>query len=1150
MVAHGAQPTLVRICDPEGRRRGTGFLADDLGTLITSHEAVDGLSRVLVQAPSGRSCTVEAGAVTPLPERDLALVPTTGLDVPPLVIGAQRAMPAGDPVRLRIGQWLDAEIAGTAEATYTYTSTHRFHPLAEVLELALPEEACLRLRLSKEESGTPVLDRDTGAVLAVLGAALHSPGRAAAFAVPLRGGGTPEPDGPPEGALGALLARNGTTVPGFGPDLNLAGALQLTATSAGPAVERAGRPVERPEVEDAFREFGASAAVVAALVGKPGTGRSTELAALASRRARGAAPEPTVWLRGADLAADDNGVREAVGRALAAAGRIVTASRTAAGGGAPEGADADVVARLARDAGRPLLVLLDGPEEMPVGLASDLRRWTAGTVSWLRASGARMVIACGPEYWEQAGPHFPPELLFASESDARRRPGLPPCVPLGYLSSRQAARARARYGLPDGALAERDAGHPLLIRMLAEIHAAMGPDGRAGVCAPGPGQVSPGRSEIFSAHLDLISLRIAVRLAAGQRGGSRGGAVRGNALRRLAAGVSRRLHEAARRCLGPGQGGLSGEAFETVFPWGSGWASAVLAEEVLVPAGEVYRFADEEFADWLQGSHLELDGALDALLYRAGAAVPRHRLGPVTEALLLCEQEHGTEALARRLEPLVHASADGTGQASEAAWWAGHLLAEALPRVPDARPYTGLLAVLAGHVADGRTQGFGPAFWRSLQLPVEERVALLRLLLPADPPHGPSSGERFLDAVGELLADAPRTVQPLLCEWFDDRRELRRRADVPSDRPPDVATAAQALLYTHRRHATDELVDALRQSGHPHAQELLADLVHDETSAVCRAAVRWARDADPALRAAAARYGLAAAAVPVGESDRELLRHAARALLRRPDAPVPGAALHGQALAVLLHDPSVRRQYFDEAAEHFASKGAPELGAAFVSVLTACPDEVLAVFRELLHRSAAGAHAVLCALVRVREPALAQKTAQLVDEYAELRPESAAQAVAAFVRDSLGTAPGGVLGPQIKVLLRVRHAPFRAALARALGETEALRGEPVDVLLAGEDDPAVLLALLDAVVRRGEQHGEVLDGEAVELVRRIGPAMSRTPEGTAEFDGRLVDLAREIPGFAGLIRTWFAGSPGQRPVTGPPDEGRTGDADGRAVFSR
>ncbi|HEV7627004.1 MAG TPA: trypsin-like peptidase domain-containing protein, partial [Streptomyces sp.] len=466
MEAVLGEPALVRICDLAGRPRGTGFLADELGTVITSHEAVDGLGRVIVNTREDRSHLAEADDITPLPEWDLALIRTDGLDVAPLVIGAERADATGLRVRLRTGHtappgpetWTDARLAGTA--TVTYTSTDRFHALEEVLELDLPEAAVAELPLSRRASGSPVLDAETGAVLAVLGTALHSRGRAAGFAVPLRTAGLLEPDGP----LGTLLARNGATVPGYGLDLNLAGVLRLTAVSVGPAVERARevRRVHRPEVADALRQFMESDASAVALVGSPGTGRTTELAALAARRSDEVAVAPTVWLRGADLRAEDGSVREAVGRAL-------SESRCTP--------SADVAARLARDAKRPLVVLLDAPEEMPTRLARELRRWTAGTASWLRASGARMVIACGPEHWEQAGEFFPYTMLHEGaepDSGAQGRHALPPCVRLGGLPSAQVARAHERYGLDEGALSEADAGHLPTMRILAEICGSLG----------------------------------------------------------------------------------------------------------------------------------------------------------------------------------------------------------------------------------------------------------------------------------------------------------------------------------------------------------------------------------------------------------------------------------------------------------------------------------------------------------------------------------------------------------------------------------------------------------------------------------------------------------------------------------------------------
>ena len=372
-----------------------------------------------------------------------------------------------------------------------------------------------------------------------------------------------------------------------------------------------------------------------ALVGEPGTGRSTELAGLAARRAQGPKPAPTVWLRGAELRSDDDGVHTAVERALRSAARTVAgAGRTA---GDPADTTSQGVARAASAAGRPLLVLLDGPEEMPSALArrERLAGWTEATADWLRTADVRLVIACRPEYWERAGALFPPGLLHRP---CRPAPALPACVELGDLSEEAAERARCRYGLPPGAPAAADARHPLALRLLAEVGAALpkGDDAGRGDDAGGLG--APDRHQIFDAYLDLVCLRIAVRLAAAHRP-----ALRGTAVRRLAAQVAGQVHEAARRALGPGPGALDRTSFEAVFPREPGWASAVLAEGLLVPAGSGYRFAHEEFAEWLQGAHVDLD-----LL-----PTPGHRAGPAVQALLLLGRREGAVQLTFRLAELV-----------------------------------------------------------------------------------------------------------------------------------------------------------------------------------------------------------------------------------------------------------------------------------------------------------------------------------------------------------------------------------------------------------------------------------------------------------------------------------------------------------------
>lgn len=1235
------RPPLVRICDLAGRRRGIGFLADDLGTVVTSHEAVDGLGRAVLHA--GRAATLVAACdITPVPEWDLALVRTTGLDtvVAPQVIATGRAHPTEEA-------WLlteDGPLAATLETptTATYTSTARYHALGHVLRLRVPASVGARLRLSADASGAPVVNAATGAVLGVLGTALQSPDGAGALAVPLHPAGARTPGGP----LGTLLRRNGACAPGFGPDLNLAGVLRLARASVGPAVERSAHAVPRPPVADMLDGFLRGAAGVVAVTGDPGSGRTTELAALAARCTRGPAPTPAVWLRGADLRAGDTGLRDAVARALTAVGRTVAAPartggerptgaaeedsadggpphRTVGGAEAPDAAghprdrDPDTVAHIARAAGRPLLVLLDAPEEMPPHLAHRLRSWTLRTAGWLRASGARLVLACRPEFWEQTAGLFPVDMLHPTGDAAG-------CLSLGALPPPQAARARAAYGLPDGALCPADEGHPLAMRMLARIRAAQ-------VAGAPVGERPPPRHEIFSGFLDLLSLCVAQRLAARQGAGGGAvthmktnapartdipagagpdgmpgehrdatagpdphgaagteparagdgvqagdearaggethavGAARGAeqgprlphpaAVRRLAARVSGQLHEAARRCLGSGQGELSRADFEELFPWHGGWASAVLAEGALTPAGEGYRFVDEEFADWLQGSHLELDAALDALVHRrtrdGTVPVPRHRIGPVVQALLLCDRRDGAGALTPRLLRLVDAlGSDGAAEQdddeAEAAWWAAHLLHETLLRTPDARPYVPVLRALAAHVTrrprgdNHGADGFGPGFWRRVPLGAADKAELLRLLLPADPPADTAGGRRrFLDVLAELLPAEPGTLQPLLCRWFDDRRPLRPRRDTPGGSVPTVATAAQALLYVHRKRAVDALCEALVSAAHPYADELLAELVHAEPSALCRAVHRWAHDARDARAAAAAHHGVRAARRATSAGDRELLRHAAFALLRRPARP----ALHDAALAVLVRDPAERSRHLEAALRRFTATGDAELAAALGTALPTHPEPVLAAFRDLLTQPAfpeAQAQAVH-ALARLRTPALARRAADLVRQHATLRPWRAGDDVAAYLAIRLrhGNAARAVLRPLVADLLRDQPPAVRERLARVLAAGHGpLRDELLELLLADETEPSVLEA-----ARRECRAPHAVPGPRHEpgrrqppyparstwreTVRRPGQRASANAPGAAPR-GRVLAAVpsqrRQVPGEA---------PPRDRPATGP-----------------
>ncbi|NNN38255.1 serine protease, partial [Streptomyces sp. S3(2020)] len=369
-----------------------------------------------------------------------------------------------------------------------------------------------------------------------------------------------------------------------------------------------------------------------------------------------------------------------------------------------------------------------------------------------------------------------------------------------------------------------------------------------------------------------------------------------------------------------------------------------------------------------------------------------------------------------------------------------------------------------------------------------------------------------LDAASGLLAADPTAVAPHLTRWFDDERPL------PATPHATVARAAQALLHTHRQLALDDLTEVLVDCAHRRADELLAVLAEDEPSAVCRAVDRWAHDERPDRRVAAVAYGLRAAPHVATEADRELLRYAALTLLARP----ADCTLHGGALALLVRDPRTRARHLPQALGHFMA-GDPQFPpSALVAALATHPEPVLDAFRARLRRPGAGA--ALRTLADVTTPTQARRIAVLVREAVEQRPETAAD-MAAYVDRRLDQGPGAraVLLPLVTGLLDGGSEDVRAALAAVLATpgtpaSRPLRRELLEFLLSHEHAPAVLDALLRAAARHPD------DGLR-ELVHRTGLLLVRTPQGAARFDRGLVDLGRQVPGFAAQVAGWLTDAP-------------------------
>ncbi|MFC9330515.1 trypsin-like peptidase domain-containing protein [Kitasatospora sp. NPDC057015] len=1133
--------SLVRIHDLAGRLRGIGFVADPQGTVLTAHEVVAGLDRVVLHTPGGQTRVLGADSVLLLPGAGLALLRTDrvgGLPLPPLPLAAAEA---GRPVavpwlpggRERPGL-LRGGVLGTTAAMYA--PGEGFQVIGGVLLLDLPQPA------GPPPAGAPVLDAGSGAVLGVLCPALRSPHPVAEppvtalAAVP----DAADPD------LARLLARNAAGVPGLGRALNLGGVLrlaaaQLAAAGAGPgaAADLAADRVDRPDglVGEEPR------ATVTALLGAPGSGRTTELAALALRRAGAARPLPTLWLRGADLRAADRSLAEPVGRALGHAARLLAAELPGAGP-APDPA---AVARLCSAAHRPLLVILDAPEEAPAPLDAA---WLRAATGWLEECGARLLTACGPDAWEQLRP--------APADPPAGEPAEPPRVHrLGPLPAEAADRARRRYGLPAGRLAAADARHPLALRLAGELRAA-GVEGEPA-----------SRGDLFAGYLDLRCLAVARRIAgaaaprragAHRRGGPPPAAEECGRLRRLATAVAGRVHEAARRMLGPGHGALGRDAFEELFPVAGGWAAAVLAERLFVPAGSGYRPAHEEFADWLQGLHLDLDAALRLLLAEpdgpdepaepdeldgpdapAGGGpqrpdgggpvlgvVARHRAGPVTAALRALGEQRGPVALDPWLHRLRQAL-DRRPSDGEAAWWAGRLLAAGLTAGPEPVAHRALLNALADALADRHADGavvagadgaaeaaragaaggggpvargygrFGPDFWLGLGLPPEAELDLLRRLVRADGPE-----QSFLAATARRLRADPAAVIPLLCAWFDDPGALPHRPGAT------VADLAHELLYTHRRLALDDLTDRLADAAHPRADALLLLLAAEEPSALCRAVDRWSHDPRPERHVAAAVHALRTAPHAHGPGA-ELLGHSALALLAREDEP----ALHGAALALLVRAPQTRDGYLERALAAYGEDDPFVTAEVLAPALESHPEAVLAALARRLAAPGAAPAEALRVLAAAGGPEVARRGAELAGALLRERPERAALVAVEYLDGRLRRLPVRSGAPADLRALVEGVLTTRPAVRRAFVEVLAVggapaRGELLAGLLAAESDPAVLTAALERLAEHCAGHDQA----------RVRQVVAGACAALLEADEVLVRCAGRSAVFALLLAQW------------------------------
>lgn len=160
---------------------------------MTSHEAVAGAARLVLRGADGRSCSAGAADITALPERGLAPVRTGVLGVDPSPIASRSRIEAGTYVTIAAHGRREARVLGTCPVTCA--ADGREHRIEGALELALGTDGADAPRPGSTATGGPVVDPDSGAVVAVLGTALRAGHPAAGLAVPLGAPGSPTAHG-------------------------------------------------------------------------------------------------------------------------------------------------------------------------------------------------------------------------------------------------------------------------------------------------------------------------------------------------------------------------------------------------------------------------------------------------------------------------------------------------------------------------------------------------------------------------------------------------------------------------------------------------------------------------------------------------------------------------------------------------------------------------------------------------------------------------------------------------------------------------------------------------------------------------------------------------------------------------------------------
>jgi hypothetical protein len=811
-----ARHALARVCTDEGATLGTAFfvLAGDRAVALTCNHIVETRDTVLLDCGDGRRRQGVISADDHFPAIDVAIVRCT--DAPP---------PAVLPIEANnlditrywtkgfhyYGQDVtdalpaSGDISGTTEIQFL-TSSGNTYRLSGILVL---KNDIFDAGLS----GAPVLDPDTGVVFAMVNAKFNRPGPLAGFALPLQNIKEHAT------ALTSLFDANKNTIARYGRFLNHLGAAEICKRQREKMIDRLIRRdlflrdlYCNRTMESTIDRFFESNYFILPIVGNAGVGK-TMLLAEATRRAEG---RDIVLLLGRDLHEGETELSAALTSQLR---EVATQLLGEAG-------DVSLLVTALRNSKRQLVVFLDGLNEIPASLSGTLSNWIERTITWLEATGSRLVVTSRPEFWEIWKELFPQSFIFREDKtpqpDSAKKEHT-----MGDFSWDEAEQAKERYGLGKF-LSARDVLHPMMARMYWEM-LEEGTNVRP---------VPITRYRALERFIEMKCNRIARALTPSP----------------LRAYVESGLQRVSRTTLQKGGFEVERGEFFQLFADNPNLGNQFVQEGIFTTTRSGFRFTFDEIAEFEQSQIIDLK-LLVKRFTEAKEQQPKLTTGTVVFTILRLDEVEDNQQINEAFHAIL-----GAHTRDDDRFFCENIFVQLLSQIRHPKRFVTEIEEMAKQMAHHGYYSFESDRFdlrttvATIDLPMEFKLDLLRIFLPKEGYYEFEShhwkylksdvfSDRYHTAtiLGEVIQAAPQPAFEYLMSWLVDRTELRGGIAT-------IANVAMALMYYFLHLVPfNWLCELLAKSSHEKAGSLLGIIAKEKPGEILDICLVWVQGDDPFL---------------------------------------------------------------------------------------------------------------------------------------------------------------------------------------------------------------------------------------------------------------------------------------------------------------